>query len=39
VVQLRGDGGERQVAGDPEVALVTTGGGFPGGAMLLTTSR
>lgn len=39
IVQLRGDGGERQVPGNPEVALVTTGGGFPGGAMLLTTER
>lgn len=39
VVQLRGEGGGRQVPGDPEVALVTTGGGFPGSAMLLTRSR
>ena len=36
VVQLRGDGGERQVAGNPQVALVATGGGAPGGCMLLT---
>ena len=35
VVQLRGDGGERQVA-NAEVAVVTTGGGHPGGCMLLT---
>jgi acetyl-CoA acetyltransferase/uncharacterized OB-fold protein len=38
VVQLRGAGGERQVGG-AEVALVTTGGGTPGGAMLLTRAR
>jgi acetyl-CoA acetyltransferase/uncharacterized OB-fold protein len=38
VVQLRGDGGERQVAG-AEVALVSTGGGVPGGCLLLTTDR
>ena len=38
VVQLRGDGGERQVDG-AEVAVVTTGGGLPGGAMLLTRAR
>ncbi|MAG31481.1 MAG: 3-ketoacyl-CoA thiolase [Deltaproteobacteria bacterium] len=37
--QLRGEAGARQVAGDPEVALVTTGGGHPGGAWLLTRSR
>ena len=36
VSQLRGDAGERQVAGDPQVALVATGGGAPGGCMLLT---
>jgi acetyl-CoA acetyltransferase len=34
VVQLRGDGGERQVAG-AEVALVAVGGGVPAGAFLL----
>jgi len=39
VVQLRGDGGARQVANEPEVALVATGGGLPGGALLLTTLR
>jgi acetyl-CoA acetyltransferase/uncharacterized OB-fold protein len=38
VVQLRGDGGARQVQG-AEVALVSTGGGVPGGCMLLTTDR
>ena len=38
-VQLRGQGGERQVAGDPEVAVVSTGGGHPGGTMLLTRWR
>jgi acetyl-CoA acetyltransferase/uncharacterized OB-fold protein len=38
VVQLRGDGGDRQVDG-AEVAVVTTGGGIPGGALLLTTHR
>jgi acetyl-CoA acetyltransferase len=34
--QLRGDGGERQVAGNPEVAVVANGGGPIAGAMLLT---
>ena len=34
--ELRGDGGERQVKGDSQVALVATGGGAPGGCMLLT---
>jgi acetyl-CoA acetyltransferase len=38
VVQLRGDGGERQVAG-AEVAVVSTGGGTPGGCFLLTKAR
>ncbi|MBV8462563.1 MAG: thiolase family protein, partial [Acidimicrobiales bacterium] len=38
VVQLRGDGGERQVPG-AEVALVTTGGGTPGGCALFTVAR
>jgi acetyl-CoA acetyltransferase/uncharacterized OB-fold protein len=37
--QLRGEGGRRQVPGDPEVALATTGGGHPGGAWLLTRHR
>lgn len=35
-LQLWGEGGERQVAGAPEVALVSTGGGAPGGTVLLT---
>jgi acetyl-CoA acetyltransferase/uncharacterized OB-fold protein len=35
VVQLRGDAGDRQVAG-AEVAVVSTGGGTPGGCFLLT---
>jgi acetyl-CoA acetyltransferase/uncharacterized OB-fold protein len=35
VVQLRGDAGERQVAG-AEVAVVSTGGGTPGGCFLFT---
>ena len=38
IVQLRGDGGDRQVPG-AEVALVTTGGGTPGGCALLTVDR
>jgi acetyl-CoA acetyltransferase/uncharacterized OB-fold protein len=38
-VQLRGEGGERQVPGGPEVAVVTTGGGHPGGTWLLTRHR
>jgi acetyl-CoA acetyltransferase len=38
-VQLRGEGGTRQVPGEPEVAIVTTGGGHPGGAWLLTRNR
>jgi len=36
VVQLRGDGGERQVPGDPQVAVVANGGGPIAGCMLLT---
>jgi acetyl-CoA acetyltransferase len=36
VVQLRGDGGERQVGGTPEVAVVANGGGPVAGTMLLT---
>ncbi|MHB8593108.1 MAG: thiolase family protein [Acidimicrobiales bacterium] len=35
-VQLRGQGGERQVAGDPQVAVVANGGGPIAGSMLLT---
>jgi acetyl-CoA acetyltransferase len=38
VVQLRGDAGERQVR-DAEVAVVSAGGGVPGGCLLLTTDR
>lgn len=34
-VQLWGEGGERQVPHGPEVAVVSTGGGAPGGALLL----
>lgn len=35
-VQLRGEGGERQVPGEPEVAVATNGGGPIAGALLLT---
>ena len=35
-VQLRGEGGARQVPGDPEVAAVANGGGPLAGTMLLT---
>jgi len=35
-VQLRGEGGARQVAGSPQVAAVGNGGGPIGGAMLVT---
>jgi acetyl-CoA acetyltransferase/uncharacterized OB-fold protein len=35
IVQLRGDAGTRQVM-DAEVAVVATGGGTPGGCLLLT---
>jgi acetyl-CoA acetyltransferase len=38
VVQLRGDGGARQVR-DAEVAVVSAGGGTPGGCALLTVDR
>jgi acetyl-CoA acetyltransferase len=34
-VQLWGEGGARQVPGDPQVAAVSTGGGAPGGTILL----
>jgi len=37
-LQLRGEAGSRQVRKNPEVAIVTTGGGHPGGAWLLTRS-
>ena len=36
VVQLRGEGGERQVPGSPEVAVAAAGGGPLGGCLLLT---
>lgn len=35
VTQLRGEGGERQIAKHPKVAAVSNGGGPVGGAMLL----
>lgn len=35
VTQLRGAGGERQVAGDPKVAMVASGGGVPTGCFIL----
>ncbi len=35
VVQLRGNGGERQIPGDPKVALATSGGGPLATALLL----
>lgn len=35
VVQLRGQGGERQVKGDPRVAIATSGGGPMAAALLL----
>jgi acetyl-CoA acetyltransferase/uncharacterized OB-fold protein len=38
-VQLRGEGGERQVPSMPEVALFSAGGGHPGGVMILTRHR
>jgi acetyl-CoA acetyltransferase len=36
VLQLRGDGGARQVPGDPRVAVATAGGGPLGGCLLLS---
>lgn len=36
-LQLRGQAGERQVAGSPEVAVAAAGGGPIAGCMLLTT--
>jgi acetyl-CoA acetyltransferase len=36
-VQLRGEGGERQVPGRPRVAVTAAGGGPTAGAMLLTS--
>jgi acetyl-CoA acetyltransferase/uncharacterized OB-fold protein len=38
-VQLRGEGGARQVPGRCDVALLTAGGGHPGGVMILTRHR
>jgi acetyl-CoA acetyltransferase len=35
-LQLRGQAGERQVPGSPEVAVVANGGGPIAGCMLLT---
>jgi acetyl-CoA acetyltransferase len=35
VVQLRGEGGARQVPGDPRVAVAAAGGGPLGGCLLL----
>lgn len=35
-VQLWGEGGARQVPGNPQVAITSSGGGAPGGAILLT---
>ena len=37
VTQLRGQGGARQIPGDPRVAVVSNGGGPIAGAMLLTS--
>jgi hypothetical protein len=37
MLQLRGEAGERQVPG-ARTAVVTTGGGAPGGALLLRCS-
>lgn len=38
-VQLRGEGGARQVPKQPEVALLSAGGGHPGGVIILTRDR
>jgi acetyl-CoA acetyltransferase len=35
-LQLRGEGGERQVPGDPQVAVAAAGGGPLGGCLLVT---
>ncbi|MDA8046632.1 MAG: OB-fold domain-containing protein [Actinomycetota bacterium] len=35
VTQLRGTGGDRQVAGDPKLAMVAAGGGVPTGCFIL----
>jgi acetyl-CoA acetyltransferase len=39
VVQLWGEAGERQVSGDPEVAVAAAGGGPLAGSLLLTRRR
>ena len=39
IVQLRGEGGDRQVVGDPEVAVAAAGGGNLAGCVLLTRNR
>jgi acetyl-CoA acetyltransferase len=39
VLQLRGQAGQRQIAGDPEVAVAAAGGGSLAGCLLLTTVR
>jgi hypothetical protein len=36
VLQLRGEAGDRQVPGGPEVAAVANGGGPVAGSLLLT---
>ena len=38
-VQLRGTAGERQLPRGPQVAVVAAGGGYLGGALLLTGHR
>ncbi|MBV8951167.1 MAG: thiolase family protein, partial [Actinobacteria bacterium] len=38
-VQLWGEGGPRQVSGDPEVAVAAAGGGNTCGCLLLTRRR
>ena len=35
-VQLLGEGGERQLANDPRTAVISSGGGVPGSALILT---
>ena len=38
VVQLRGEGGARQIPGNPQVAIATSGGGPQASALLLTNA-
>jgi hypothetical protein len=38
-VQLRGQGGDRQVPDNPEVAVAAAGGGPLAGCLLLTAPR